>query len=82
MGLIDAPTAWIVSHTSFRRHVCCSTVLRVWCWWLTLPVYSQTLAIDKWNTDSVEEFLNLYLETSSEDEFDIDDDDNTARNEL
>lgn len=37
----------------------------------------ETLAIDKWNTDSVEEFLGLYLESAAEldlDEFDIDDD--------
>ncbi|KAF0312222.1 Selenoprotein F [Amphibalanus amphitrite] len=31
----------------------------------------ETLAIDKWNTDSVEEFLGLYLESAAEaDEFD------------
>ena len=26
-----------------------------------LLLLSQTLAIDKWNTDSVEEFLDIYL---------------------
>lgn len=28
----------------------------------------ETLAIDKWNTDSVEEFLDIYLETATEEE--------------
>ena len=40
----------------------------------------QTLAIDKWNTDSVEEFLGLYLESAAEaDEFD---DDSISKEEL
>lgn len=29
----------------------------------------ETLAIDKWNTDSVEEFLNTYLEKVEEDDY-------------
>jgi len=29
---------------------------------------TETLAIDKWNTDSVEEFLDIYLESSDESE--------------
>lgn len=28
----------------------------------------ETLAIDKWNTDSVEEFLDIYLESSDEEQ--------------
>ena len=30
----------------------------------------QTLAIDKWNTDSVEEFLDIYLEPAADVEMD------------
>lgn len=38
----------------------------------------ETLAIDKWNTDSVEEFLGLYLESAA----DVDDfDDNSISKE-
>lgn len=29
---------------------------------------AETLAIDKWNTDSVEEFLDIYLESSDQPE--------------
>lgn len=47
----------------------------------------ETLAIDKWNTDSVEEFLGLYLESAAEAElgdqsFDEDEDFDGSRNEL
>ena len=35
----------------------------------------ETLAIDKWNTDSVEEFLNTYLILPGEEDDDDDDDD-------
>ena len=31
----------------------------------------ETLAIDKWNTDSVEEFLDIYLEHSIQDETEV-----------
>ena len=33
--------------------------------------YFQTLAIDKWNTDSVEEFLDIYLIKNETDEEEI-----------
>jgi hypothetical protein len=32
--------------------------------------FFQTLAIDKWNTDSVEEFLDIYLEKDAEESTD------------
>ena len=43
----------------------------------------QTLAIDKWNTDSVEEFLGLYLESDDDaDDADEFDDNSISKEEL